>query len=126
MTYVLAYLLLTLAGFLFAAEETIVYRYSRRVWIGIDQFINAVIGGNEDHTISGRAGRGRRQGSAFWRITANVIDWIFRDNQHCRDAIEHNERKVEYNYPLLMLAIYSASGLFSVFVLGLLLKSWAS
>lgn len=123
MIYIYSYLLLTLICFLLAPSTSFAYKYSRRIWIGIDQLFNAALFGNEDHTISGRAGRGRREGSTFWRITANVIDWIFRDNQHCRNAIEYNEHKLDYGHSKTMIAICSGLGAFSVYVVALMLEA---
>ena len=122
MIYIAAYFLLTFICLFLAPKYTISRRYSERVWIGIDQLANAMLGGNEDHTISGRAGRGRRRGSKFWRITANIIDWLFRDKDHCRDSIEREERHINYRYSVVMLLIYGSSAAFSVFVIGQLLK----
>ena len=122
MFYIAAYLILTFICLFLAPKGSFYRRYSEGVWIGIDQTINAALLGNEDHTISGRAGRGRRRGSKFWRITANIIDWLFGDKNHCIDSIEQDEKRINYGYPVAMLLIYGASGVFSVFVIGQLLK----
>lgn len=123
MSYLIAYLLLTLCCICFSDKYSIWYRYSFRVWLAIDQLANTVLGGSEDHTISGRAGRGRAAGSRFWAVIAGCIDFIFRDKQHCSNAIEHDEREIDYGYSLSMLFIYGCSAAMSVGVFGLLIDA---
>lgn len=104
MTYFIGYLIATMiALFILEARTTPVWWYCFRVWIALDQFFNAaVFFGNEDHTISGHAGRRRKEGSWFWTVFANVIDWValkaFDDRNHCNEAIENDEAGRQYNF----------------------------
>lgn len=54
--------------------------YIRQVLIGIDQTFNAILGGWADETLSSRA---HREGIAWLEALINAI---FFDNHHCRDA----------------------------------------
>lgn len=55
--------------------------YPKRVLIAIDQFFAVLLFGTlPDETISAMAHR--RQ----WKRTEAVINWLFRDPQHCADA----------------------------------------
>jgi len=65
--------------------------YFLRVLIGLDQFVNAILGGNPDLTISGRIG---------YRIATNqatkpekALCWVLRkfENKHCLKSIELDE-----------------------------------
>lgn len=65
--------------------------YLLRVLIGLDQFVNAILGGNPDLTISGRIG---------YRIATNqatkpekALCWVLRkfENKHCLNSIELDE-----------------------------------
>lgn len=69
--------------------------YFIRVLIGIDQLLNAMLGGNPDHTISGRIG---------WRIATNkatapekALCWFLRlfENKHCLKSVELDEIREE-------------------------------
>lgn len=63
--------------------------YIGRVWISIDQLVNAILGGNADETISSRCWRNN------WGYAVKVINYIiFWQNNHCRGAYAKNlERK---------------------------------
>ena len=50
--------------------------------IGIDQTVNAILGGSPDETISARIHRNQ------WRRTERFVNWIFGDPNHCRDSYE--------------------------------------
>lgn len=51
-----------------------------QVMIALDQLGNALLGGMADETISAHA---FRQG---WTRRVRLIDWIFRDPNHCRES----------------------------------------
>lgn len=60
----------------------------QRAWhiaIALDQLGNATAGGNEDETISSRAGRFRREGRGWACVLCKLLDWLKRD--HCKDSI---------------------------------------
>lgn len=111
------FLAATLACLIFLKPKNPLFEYSRRVWIWIDQGANVILlWGNEDHTISGRAGFGRRRHSPFWTAAANLIDKLFKDPNHCTQAIERKAAELEVKEtpaPHLAL-IYGCSGLVSV------------
>lgn len=48
--------------------------------IGLDQWINTWFGGMADETISARAYR------SDWQSTMKVINWLFRDPNHCKNS----------------------------------------
>lgn len=52
----------------------------KQILIALDQLANTLLGGMADETISARV---HRNG---WERTERVIDWLFRDPGHCRDA----------------------------------------
>lgn len=58
------------------------------VLVGADQFVNSLLGGHEDHTISGRCGYYGARGSKFYSFCADSINFIFQDPDHCWDSIE--------------------------------------
>lgn len=58
--------------------------YGRRpiaIALGFDQLANAATGGNEDETISTRAGRLRKEGRGWACVLCKLLDWL--DPQHC-------------------------------------------
>jgi len=59
---------------------------ARRVTVGFDQLANAAFGGDEDETISSRAGRAQIEGKRWACILCRVLGWFERD--HCRRSIE--------------------------------------
>lgn len=59
-----------------------------RVFIGADQTLNAAIGGNEDETISSRAGKGARRGVWRYCLLCRLLDVV--DPGHCERSIEHD------------------------------------
>ena len=61
------------------------HRYVLRVLIALDQLVNALLGGDEDETVSSRAARARAAG-AWWGLTlCRFLDWLEPD--HCKNAI---------------------------------------
>jgi hypothetical protein len=60
--------------------------YVKRVGLALDQFVNAIAGGNEDETISSRVGRGAVAGKWWALVLERVID-AFLGKGHCRSAI---------------------------------------
>jgi len=70
-------------------------KYARRQLLATDQVINALMAGDEDETISGRAGR--KWNGTWW---SKLIDFIFRwQNDHCVNAIEEDEGHNDMLYP---------------------------
>jgi hypothetical protein len=75
-----------------------VKRYVFRVLLGLDQLCNAILGGDEDETLSSRLGKVKRRhgGEIPWRFWGGVprvvdafLEWI--DPNHSLDAIEDDE-----------------------------------
>nr|WP_294864336.1 hypothetical protein [uncultured Pseudogulbenkiania sp.] len=60
-----------------------------RVFVGADQTLNAAIGGNEDETISSRAGKGARRGVWRYCLLCRLLDQI--DPGHCERSIENDK-----------------------------------
>ena len=54
----------------------------RQVLIAIDQLLNTLVGGYADETVSARA---YRKG---WKRREVFINWLFRDENHCKDSFE--------------------------------------
>lgn len=67
-----------------------ILRWFRRVLVSLDQLLNTVSGGDEDETISSRAGRqavkGNRAAIAFCRVIG-----VAMGHDHCFEAIEDCE-----------------------------------
>lgn len=66
---------------------------STRAWrlaIAHDQLANAAFGGNEDETISSRAGKAAREGRRWGCVLCKWLDRI--DPGHCERSIEIDEK----------------------------------
>lgn len=63
--------------------------YVLRVLIGVDQLLNAILGGLPDETISSRAAKAARKGRAWGCVLCRVLDIFHRD--HCERVIELDE-----------------------------------
>lgn len=63
--------------------------YMTNLLIGFDQFVNTVLGGWPDETISARAWR-RSPAKRRWAVARQCIDWLalvlFRQHNHCEMA----------------------------------------
>jgi hypothetical protein len=62
--------------------------YFWRILIAIDQLFNAILGGDEDETISSRCGKLAQKGQDGY---ARVIDFFLGEG-HCKASIEEDER----------------------------------
>lgn len=60
-----------------------------RIALGVDQLLNAIFRGDEDETISSRAGKAARKGKR-WALT---LCWVLGklDPGHCEASIEPDE-----------------------------------
>jgi hypothetical protein len=74
-------------------------QYTKNVFIGVDQLLNAIIGGDPDETISSRLGKAHRGQYGrllywgtyvFWLIT-NIIWFPWDGWGHCEQSIEEDE-----------------------------------
>lgn len=52
----------------------------KQILVALDQLVNTMLGGMADETISARV---HRNG---WERAERVIDWLFREPGHCRNA----------------------------------------
>jgi hypothetical protein len=66
-------------------------RYFYNILIGVDQLVNAILGGDPDETISSRIGKRAREGYKISIFLSKFLD-IF-DKNHAEDAIEEDEGK---------------------------------
>lgn len=57
--------------------------------ISIDQFFNALLGGDGDETISSRAGKAQQKGKRWGCVLCRFLNWFERD--HCAKSIEPDE-----------------------------------
>lgn len=67
---------------------------SRRAWtlaVAHDQLANAAFGGDEDETLSSRAGKAARQGKRWACVFCRLLDRI--EPNHCEKSIEPDEGK---------------------------------
>lgn len=127
MDLIIAFLIAT--GLLWAlnGSESALGSYGRRTWIAFDNLICCwLFFGHEDETISGLAGKRRRQGRKVWTMFANAIDWVFytlvRGVAHCDNAIEWDEKTPSYKAS----RIEKALGLFFVVSVTLIVYQWLS
>ncbi len=69
-------------------KECKICKYFWNILIAIDQFVNTVLGGDPDETISSRAGK--RQEDQWW---AKALCWVLNklDTNHCKESIEKDE-----------------------------------
>lgn len=63
--------------------------YFWNLLIALDQFANALLGGDPDETLSSRAARGARRGSRGWGMLCRMLHWF--DSGHCEKSIELDE-----------------------------------
>lgn len=92
-------LLLLLAPLLMLAAVLALVRYGwavftspRRAWriaVGFDQLGNVAANGNEDETVSSRAGKAARAGRRWACVLCRLLDRL--DPGHCEKSIEHDE-----------------------------------
>jgi len=81
------------------------WRYVVNVFISLDQFLNVLLGGDPDETISSRIGKLKRDNGGRlprWRILTRTTDRCleFFDKDHTIEAIEEDEgNDAVYNLP---------------------------
>lgn len=67
-------------------------QYTRNVWVAIDQFANALLFGDEDETLSSRAGKAARNGRPWpARVIDAAVFVICGQRNHCELCIEDDE-----------------------------------
>jgi hypothetical protein len=72
----------------------------KQILIAFDQFLNTLLGGFADETLSARAWRTEQDGKIFGRFFRPLIDTIlFFDPQHCYTSyLSEKERKQYPNH----------------------------
>lgn len=98
MSYLLGLFLLAFLGFLGFPKGSKLYQYSKNLLLGYDQWLNTLLGGYPDETISSRAYKGKLRGSKTWGLLANILDWI--DPGHTEEAVEWDEGTDNQDVPL--------------------------
>lgn len=66
-----------------------VKRYIWNILISIDQFLNTVLGGEPDETISSRMGKRARKGDKLGKCICKFLNLF--DKGHCEKSIEEDE-----------------------------------
>lgn len=69
------------------------------VLVAIDQLFNALIGGAADETLSSRTYRGAMLAPTprkRWRVLYRLINGLFFDRNHCREAYESEVKRRQY------------------------------
>lgn len=67
--------------------------YLFNLLIGLDQFVNVILGGAPDQTISSRCWKHREHWAAA--LAVRLIDWLFswKEKNHCRESFESGDRQ---------------------------------
>ena len=68
--------------------------YLTRVAIAFDVFCNVVLYGNQDETMSARAGRAAKVGKLWGKILAGTLNFLFPG--HCAGAELHDSWRAQY------------------------------
>jgi hypothetical protein len=72
-------------------------KYLFNILLSLDQFLNVLLLGDVDETISGRTGRAMASGHPKWFVPpfAKALDWVFfkwfKDDNHSYESIEFEE-----------------------------------
>lgn len=76
-----------------------IIQYIKNILVGLDQFINALMLGDPDETMSSRAGRVWPK-SAWRKFIDKLFFW---QSNHCHKAIEKNEGKKDLLFPRVII-----------------------
>jgi hypothetical protein len=83
-------------------KRTWVGQYLFNIALGFDQFINVLLFGSPDESISGRLGRAAASGrpkpyvNAIRCFVDVIFAVVFGDKNHCRSSIEPEENVIEH------------------------------
>jgi hypothetical protein len=69
--------------------------YFINVLLGLDLLGSAILGGRIGETLSGRAGAAQAQGKLRGKLLAPVINFLFRDKNHCANAVGGDIRRAQ-------------------------------
>lgn len=89
MLYFLVVLVVLFIGFLLFPRKTFIRRYCLNLLLSVDQFVNAVLFGDPDETLSSRIGKGSLKGNRFCIFMAKILG--FFDKNHAVKNIEKDE-----------------------------------
>lgn len=64
-------------------------RYTFNVLIGVDQLVNALLGGDPDETLSSRMAKARKHGCKPCYYICRMLHWF--DPNHCKNEREDDE-----------------------------------
>ena len=69
-------------------KECKICKYIGNMLIAMDQFFNALLGGDPDETISSRAGKSQGKSKI-----ADILCWFLNklDTGHCKNSVEEDE-----------------------------------
>ena len=83
--------------FRFYKKPKTVWSYYFNLLLALDQFVNALLFGDPDETLSGRLGRAQlaKKKLFFVKPFRKFVDWLFialiGQRNHCIESIEHEE-----------------------------------
>lgn len=75
-----------------------IQQYAFNIALGFDQWVNTLLLGDPDDTLSGRCGRALASGKPKWFVPylAGFVDYLFlklfNQKNHCLDSIEPEDR----------------------------------
>lgn len=69
--------------------------YVLRILISLDRFLNTVLGGHHNQTISGRLGFHESEGSKLASIACSVLSVLLLERNHCKICFENEKRMME-------------------------------
>ena len=97
MLYLTPFILAATAIFAVFSKREKLLRYAKNVWLGLDNFFSAMLGGHWEDTLSSRLGKALEAGSVVLSFIARRVDnlWFVALNQlnHCVSAIELRNNK---------------------------------
>jgi hypothetical protein len=76
-------------------------QYFYNLLLGADQWINTILLGDPDESLSGRTGRAMASGKPKWFVPAfaRLVDWLLfslvEERNHVKNSIEPEERPLE-------------------------------
>lgn len=71
--------------------KAVMGNYLKNLCVSVDQFFNALSGGDPDETISSRAAKAMMEGKKWGCVLCPALDYI--DPGHCSKNIEYDEGK---------------------------------
>ncbi len=72
------------------------YTYFIHILIAFDQLITTLVGGFPDETLSSYAYRLNLQNKLGGKIFMPIIDWLFRNPNHCKESYTEEVLRLQY------------------------------